>query len=103
MSVTITPSEGFAPLLVTYNVETTLSGVISYDWWFGDGGTDTNKSGVYTYPLVGDYWGVCTVSGSLSSGVESELFYVGVGVLDRSNFTIYNAQIEDRTGLEDLM
>ena len=59
-----TPLSGDAPLLVTFtgSNSTDDTGIVSYSWVFGDGGTSNSADPQYTYNSFGNYTAVLTVT-----------------------------------------
>jgi len=43
------------PTAVTFNNTTTSNTPANYQWYFGDGGSSTSQSPVYTYALSGTF------------------------------------------------
>lgn len=64
-SFTRTPSSGEAPLNVTFNAGASRDSdgtVVSYEWSFGDGGSDTGATTSHTYQTAGAYTAVLRVT-----------------------------------------
>jgi len=64
-SFTRNPSSGKAPLNVTFNAAASRDpdgSIVSYEWSFGDGGSDTGVTTSHTYQTVGTYTAVLRVT-----------------------------------------
>ncbi len=73
------PVSGAAPLTVTFT--STVTGALTYDWHFGDGGTAAEAHPVHIYDSSGRYTVTLTVSGPGGTAIEAKSSYIQV---DRS-------------------
>ncbi len=73
-----TPLSGSAPLTVTFTNSSSGTTPLSYSWAFGDGGTSTATSPVYTYNTPGTYTVTLTATNSCGSDQEVKTGYVTV-------------------------
>ncbi len=71
------PISGTAPLEVHFN-DMTTGGPISWNWDFGDGGSDTIKDPIHTYSDAGTYTVLLTVSSRTGSGIQTKVDYIEV-------------------------
>jgi PKD repeat protein len=77
---TATPTSGPAPLTVAFT-DTSMGNPTSWAWKFGDGGTGTQSTVLYSYKTPGTYDVTLTVSnGSLSNTVTKQGFDVPVAI-----------------------
>ncbi|MBL7726202.1 MAG: PKD domain-containing protein, partial [Dinghuibacter sp.] len=60
-----------APLTVTFTNTTTGPGTVSYQWFFGDGGTSTAANPVHTYTTPGTF--TVTLIGTSSTGCSDTI------------------------------
>jgi glucose/arabinose dehydrogenase/PKD repeat protein len=77
-----TPTEGLAPLLVTFSSAGTADAEadpLSYSWVFGDGATSTSPNPTHNYPNKGPYTAQLTVSDGTNS-VQSAPIAISVGI-----------------------
>lgn len=63
-STTVSPTQGLAPLTITYSGIATDAegGSLSFTWTFGDGSSASGQSGTHTYSISGQYSVRLTVS-----------------------------------------
>ena len=61
-AVTANPTNGTAPLAVTFNGSTSTGNITSYQWDFGDGSTGTGATPSHTYTTAGSHTAKLTVS-----------------------------------------
>jgi len=83
-----TPSPGFSctvPATISFNNTSQASGAVSYQWYFGDGGTSNQQNPQHTYTAGGTYYVSLVVtqnSGCRDSMVNLTPLYIGGPVLD---------------------
>jgi uncharacterized repeat protein (TIGR01451 family) len=70
------PTEGTAPLTVTFTNQSIVSGVATYSWDFGDGATSNEENKVHVYTDVGAYTATLTVNTTSGVDVASQLIVV---------------------------
>jgi PKD repeat protein len=78
---TVTPSEGTAPLAVSFDAASSSDPdglVVGYAWAFGDGNTGSGSTAQHTYSTAGTYLARLTVTDDRGATASSE---VGVSVL----------------------
>ncbi|MGB5138684.1 MAG: S8 family serine peptidase, partial [Candidatus Zixiibacteriota bacterium] len=73
-----TPTSGNAPLSVTFTNSSTGTGPLTYAWTFGDGGTSTAASPVYSYANPGTYTVSLTTTNACGSDGETKTGYITV-------------------------
>lgn len=72
VSISANPTQGEAPLTVSFTSQVTGgSPGYTYDWNFGDGGTDTSPNPTHVYSQPGDYAVTLTVSDSSGNSATS--------------------------------
>ncbi len=73
---TLKPQLNFTLINDSISFDATGSNASSFRWDFGDGSTDTNRSGSYTYPLSGSYtlsltvYNLCGDSATVSQNIQ---------------------------------
>ncbi len=72
------PLAGSAPLAVTFTNSSTGTAPLTYSWAFGDGGTSTATSPVYTYTTPGTYSVTLTATNACGTDQEIKSGYVTV-------------------------
>lgn len=76
---TALPSSGVKPLSVQFtDISTSVSGITSWSWDFGDTGTSTVQSPLYVYATEGTYTVSLTVSGPDGSDTETKTGFIQV-------------------------
>lgn len=76
---TALPTSGAKPLDVQFtDISTSASGITSWSWDFGDGGTSTTQSPLYQYTTEGTYTVSLTVSGTDGSDSETKTDFIQV-------------------------
>jgi PKD repeat protein len=76
---TALPSSGVKPLSVQFtDISTSVSGITSWSWDFGDGGTSTLQFPLYEYVTEGTYDVSLTVSGLDGSDTETKTAFIQV-------------------------
>jgi PKD repeat protein len=76
---TASPTSGVKPLDVQFNdISTSASGITSWSWDFGDGGTSTAQSPLYQYTTEGTYTVSLTVTGTDGSDTETKDGFIQV-------------------------
>ena len=65
LSITATPTSGFAPLTVGFEASPCCAAPYSFAWAFGDGGTSVFQNPSYTYATPGTWTATCTMTDSL--------------------------------------
>ncbi len=73
-----TPTSGSAPLSVTFTNSSTGTAPLTYAWTFGDGGTSTAASPVYSYATPGTYTVTLTTTNACGSDGETKTGYITV-------------------------
>lgn len=73
-----TPTSGSAPLSVTFTNSSTGTAPLTYAWTFGDGGTSTAASPVYSYANPGTYTVTLTATNACGSDGETKTGYITV-------------------------
>ncbi len=75
LSVSATPTSGYAPLTVVYNVSASGgTGTYTYfEWHFGDGGTGSGAVVAHEYTSPGDYHATVTVEDSSGTQATAEM------------------------------
>ncbi len=73
-----TPLSGSAPLAVTFTNSSSGTTPLTYSWAFGDGGTSTATSPVYTYTTPGTYSVTLTATNACGTDQEVKTGYVTV-------------------------
>ncbi|XVJ60598.1 MAG: PKD domain-containing protein [Tepidisphaera sp.] len=79
-------TRGGAPLTVTFTDASTVPGITSRLWEFGDGFTSTLANPVHTYSDDGAYTVRLTVTGSTGASVLERPSYIRVGTVPRVAF-----------------
>ncbi|MBD3163252.1 MAG: PKD domain-containing protein [Candidatus Eisenbacteria bacterium] len=96
-----TPLSGTAPLTVQFT-DATTGNPTSWDWDFGDGGTETDANPSHTYASEGDYTVTLTASNACGSDDEVKLGYVHVDpaspvALAQNDIPVYGTVTGDYT------
>ena len=93
--VSAVPTSGETPLNVSFDGSTSYDGdgsIVSHDWDFGDGGSDSTASPSHLYTSAGNYVAILTVTdddGGTSS--DSELIIVTDPVLNQAPVAVASA------------
>jgi PKD repeat protein/glucose/arabinose dehydrogenase len=74
---------GSAPLTVQFTDTSTVPGIVSWLWEFGDGTTSTEQNPSHTYTEDGLYTVRLSVTGSTGLSIEEKRSHIRVGVLPR--------------------
>jgi len=85
-SFTVTPSSGVAPLNVSFNASTSSDSdgsIVSYEWSFGDGGSDAGVTTSHTYQNAGTYTAVLRVTDNDGSTDTASRFITVTGVVNQ--------------------
>ena len=87
-SITATPTNGTAPLDVTFNASSSTddSGIASYSWDFGDGTTATGVNVMKTFTYSGTYNVVLTVTAN-DGGTDTETIEINTSGAPIANIT----------------
>jgi PKD repeat protein len=89
------PTSGDAPLIVTFTDQSTAdSGIDTWSWDFGDGGTSTQQSPQHTYSDAGAYTVSLTVGGADGSDTETKTNYITVNT-GSGDLPAYVVQFDD--------
>ena len=92
------PTSGQAPLIVKFTNQSTNSPT-SWSWDFGDGGSSTAQSPVYTYTAGGDYTVTLTVTNAYGADTMTNFFSVKpAGDTDEPEYTQ-----EDKTAIDHFL
>ncbi len=83
---TADPRAGQLPLTVQF-IDTSSGAPTSWQWNFGDGGTSTEQSPVYTYKAAGSYPVSLTVRNLYGTSQKSEVNFISAGTLPSAQFT----------------
>lgn len=76
---TATPTSGVKPLAVQFtDISTSVSGITSWSWDFGDSETSTEQSPLHAYDTEGTYDVSLTVSGTDGSDTETKTGFIQV-------------------------
>jgi PKD repeat protein len=76
---TAAPVSGVKPLSVQFtDISTSVSGITSWSWDFGDSGTSTDQSPLHEYITEGTYTVSLTVSGPDGSDIETKDDFIRV-------------------------
>ena len=81
------PTGGPAPLLVNFTDASTGTGLHTWAWDFGDGGSSSVPSPSHTYASPGTYTVALTVTGTAGSDIESKAGYIVVDQDPLADFT----------------
>lgn len=82
-SFTASVVSGAAPLSVQFTDTSTVPGITSWFWEFGDGATSTEQSPSHTYADDGLYTVRLSVTGSTGLSIEEKRSFIRVGVVPR--------------------
>jgi PKD repeat protein len=75
---TAAPTDGFAPLTVSFTDASTGGPVTSWSWTFGDGGTSTQQNPTHVYATKGTYTVALTAIGPGGSSTKTQTGLVSV-------------------------
>ncbi len=92
LSVIISASltQGTAPLTVSFSSSVTGgSGSYTYEWNFGDGGTDTSANPIHMYSTSGEYNVVLRVTNSIGASVSTGFLSIDVKTKARDLTFVY--------------
>ncbi|MEW6071966.1 MAG: PKD domain-containing protein [Planctomycetota bacterium] len=85
-----TPTSGDEDLFVAFTDLSTGTGLYSWSWTFGDGGTSALQNPSYTYVNPGTYTVGLTVTGTNGSDTETKVGYIVVNDVFDATATPYN-------------
>jgi PKD repeat protein len=92
------PISGTAPLEVHFN-DMTTGGPISWNWEFGDGGSDTIQSPTHTYSTAGTYTVSMTATSRTGSATASKVDYIEVEAAPTTTVTTTVTTAASASGL----